>query len=188
VLAYGRGLKRRTSLFVTRPLPHGDTRLISYAVIELSYFAISTPLVAPIASTKSVLGRHTLSTNTGLTKSLLDITIDGELSSSQTTNHEQTGRQTSERTAETQFASDLDQARNSALTRKTLGLVDLGEHGVGRLRDNGSSETSKKTRAKVYRGNSAGGQCGLVTHGSKDSFRELFECEEFGDGVGDPGF
>jgi len=45
----------------------------------------------------------------GSAKSLLDITIDGELSSGQTTDHEQSSRQTSERTTETQFTSNLDE-------------------------------------------------------------------------------
>jgi hypothetical protein len=121
-----------------------------------------------------------------LTKSLLDITIDSELSSSQTANHEQSRRQTGERSTKTQFTSNLDEARNRALTRHTLSLVDLREHGISGLRNDRSSETSKETRAEVYACDCAGAQSGLVAHGCEDGFGELFESEEFGDGVGDP--
>jgi hypothetical protein len=157
----------------------------------LSYFAISTPLVAPVFEhtvSHSQSYAATAQQEERLTKSLLDITIDSELSSSQTANHEQSRRQTSKRSTKTQFASNLDQTRNRALTRHTLGLVDLREHGISGLRDDGSSETSKETRAEVYACDCTGAQGRLVTHGCKDGFGELLESEEFGDGVGNPVF
>jgi hypothetical protein len=118
-----------------------------------------------------------------LTKSLLDVTVDGELTSGQTTNHEQSGGQTSERATETKLAGDLDQSADSALTGRTLGLVDLREHSVGRLGNNGGTETSEKTRSKVDTGLGAARELGLVGV-AEDDLGNLLEGGELGDGVG----
>ena len=119
------------------------------------------------------------------TKSLLDVTVDGELTSSKTTNHEQTSRKTSEGTTEAELTSNLDETGDDALTRKTLGLVDLGKHSVSGLGDNGSSETSHKTRSQVDTSLSGVGELRLVEEG-ESSLRNLLESNELGDGVGDP--
>jgi hypothetical protein len=76
------------------------------------YLEISTPFVAPRGQISFGHGTGKLSR---LTKSFLDITINGNLSSSKTTNHKQTSRKTSEGTTKTKFASNLDETRNSAL-------------------------------------------------------------------------
>lgn len=54
------------------------------------------------------------------------------------------------------------------------------------MRDNGSGKTGEETSAKVDTGDGARAQGGLVTHRVEDGFGELFESEEFGDGVRDP--
>ena len=105
------------------------------------------------------------------------------MTSGQTTNHEQSGGQTSERAAKTKLAGDLDQSAHGALTRRTLGLVDLGEHSVGRLRNDGSTETGEKTRSKVDTGLGAARELGLVGV-AEDDFGDLLEGGELGDGVG----
>jgi len=120
-----------------------------------------------------------------LTKSLLDVTVDGELTSSDTTNHDKTSRKTSESTTQTELTSDLDETANGTLTRGSLGLVDLGQHGVSGLGDDGSSETGKETSSKVNTGLSSVGHLRLVEL-SEDDLRELLESDELGHGVGDP--
>jgi hypothetical protein len=118
-----------------------------------------------------------------LTKSLLDVTVDGELTGGQTTDHEQSGGQTSERAAKTKLASDLDQSAHGALAGRTLGLVDLGEHSVGRLRNDSGTETGKKTRSKVDTGLGAARELRLVGV-AEDDLGNLLESGKLGDGVG----
>lgn len=84
-----------------------------------------------------------------LTDSLLDVSVNGELTCSDGSDHEQTSTNTAERTLQTKLLGDLDQTAGGSLTWKTLGLVDLGKHRVSRLRDDGSSETSNQTRSQV---------------------------------------
>jgi hypothetical protein len=120
------------------------------------------------------------------TKSLLDVTVDGELTGSKTTNHEQTSRQTSERTTDTKLSTNLDETAEHTLTRETLGLVDLGQHSISGLGDNGSSETSKETRAEIDTGLGTVGQRGLAAEAVVDGLGELLESNELGHGVGDP--
>lgn len=102
-----------------------ELRLLS--ALTALYFAISTPLVAPVSNTQSQLWRYNnkRDAQSKLTKRLLDVTVDGELTGSQTTNHDQSCRKTSEGTTKAQFAGNLDQTRGSALTRQALSLVDL---------------------------------------------------------------
>ena len=121
----------------------------------------------------------------GGTESLLDVTVDGELTGGDTTDHDQTGRETSEGTTETKLTSDLDETADGTLTRGSLGLVDLGKHGVSGLGDDGSSETGKETSSEVDSGLGTVGHLGLVEL-SEDQLRELLESDELGDGVGDP--
>ena len=101
----------------------------------------------------------------------------------QTTNHEQPCGQTGEAAAKTKLASDLDQSAHGALAGRTLGLVDLREHSVGRLRNDGGTETGEKTRSKVDTGLGAARELGLVGV-AEDDFGNLFERGELGDGVG----
>lgn len=82
----------------------------------------------------------------------LDVTVDGELTSSQSTNHEETSTNTGVAATETKLFGDLEESAGGAFTRETLGLVDLGKHGISRLRNNGGSETSDQTRAQVDNG------------------------------------
>jgi hypothetical protein len=121
----------------------------------------------------------------GSTKSLLDVTIDGELTSGDTTNHDKTSGETSESTTEAELTSDLDETGNSSLTCGSLSLVDLGQHGVSRLGDDGSGETGKETSPKVDTGLSTVGHLRFVEL-SEDQLRELLESDELGHGVGDP--
>lgn len=121
----------------------------------------------------------------GGTEDTLDVTVDGELTSSQGTNHEQTSTDTGVGATEAELLTDLDQTGDGTLTGLTRGLVDLGEHGVGGLGDKGSSETSNETGAKVDSslGTIAGGV--LVDH-TVDSLSSLLENDELGHGVGNP--
>lgn len=111
--------------------------------------------------------------------------VDGELTGGQGTNHDQPGTDTSEGSLDTKLLTDLDEAGGVAFTRETLGLVDLAEHGVGRLGDDGGSETSDKTRAQVDNGLSTIGKSVLVDL-AVDQFRDLLEDDEFGHSVWDP--
>lgn len=117
-------------------------------------------------------------------QSLLEITIDGELAGSQGSDHEETGTDTGVRATETKLTGDLDQAAGGALTGEALGLVDLGEHGVGGLRNESGGETSNQTRAQVGSGLHAVGER-LLGEGAEDSLRDLLEDDELGHGVGD---
>lgn len=85
----------------------------------------------------------------------------------------------------TKLLGDLDQTGSGALTRHTLGLVDLGEHGVGGLRDDGGGETGNETRAKVDGGLHTGGGSALV-NALVDGLGDLLVNDELGHGVGNP--
>merc|ERR1712093_433930 len=117
-------------------------------------------------------------------KSLLDVTVDSELTGSKSSNHEQTGWETGERTLKTKLLGDCDQTAGDALARKTLGLVDLAQHGIGGLRDNGSSHTSNETRSQVDGGLHSVGGLALVNV-SVDGLSDLLVDDEFGHGVWD---
>lgn len=121
----------------------------------------------------------------GLRLTLLDVTVDGELTGGKSTDHEETSTNTAVRTTETELLGDLDQTAGGALTGETLGLVDLGEHGVGGLGDNGGGETGNETRAEVDGGLHARGHGGLVEL-AEDGLGDLLEDDELGHGVWDP--
>ena len=93
---------------------------------------------------------------------------------------------TSVATAEAKLLTDLSETGDGTLTRSARGLVDLGKHSVGGLRDNGGGETGDQTGAKVDGGLGAVGESVLVEV-AVDSLRDLLEDDELGHGVGDPG-
>lgn len=98
------------------------------------------------------------------------------------TNHEETSTNTGIATSEAQLFGDLDQSAGGALTRKTLGLVDLGEHSVGGLRHKSRGETSNQTRAQVD--HSLGSiRSGVLVNSAVDSFGNLLVDDELGHGV-----
>lgn len=125
-------------------------------------------------------------TENKLTKTLLDVAIDGKLASSKSTNHEQTSRKTSKGAAETKLASDLYQTGHCALTREALRLVYLGQHGISRLRNNGGSKTCKETGSQVHSGLGTTGQLRLIKL-SKEGLRNFLKSDKFGDCVWNPG-
>jgi len=88
----------------------------------------------------------------------LDVTVDGELSSGQCAHHDQTSTETSEETNRSEISSHFDQSRGDGLTRQSTGLVDLRQEGVGRLRDDGGSETSNETSSEVETGDGSRAQ------------------------------
>ena len=55
----------------------------------------------------------------------LDITVDGELTSSQGSDHEKTSTETTKAAPQAEFFRDLDQAAGGAFTWQALCLVDL---------------------------------------------------------------
>lgn len=117
---------------------------------------------------------------------LIELTVDGELEGSQGTNHEQTSADTSVRATETKLFADLDQAGGGALTGQALGLVDLGQHGVGGLRDDGGGETGNQTGAQVDGGLHALGH-GALGLDLVDGLGDLLVDDELGAGVRNPG-
>ena len=125
-----------------------------------------------------------LNTTSG-TQDALDVTVDGELTGSDTTDHEKTGTDTGVRATDTELLTDLDETGDSALSGETLGLVDLGEHCVSGLGDDGGGETGDKTGAQVDGGLATGGE-GVLVDGLVDGLRDLLEDDELGHGVGDP--
>jgi hypothetical protein len=117
---------------------------------------------------------------------LLDVTVDGELTGGQGTDHEETGTDTTVRALKTELLGDLDEAAGGALTRKSLGLVDLGKHGVGGLGNEGGGETGNETGTEVDGGVHATRGGGLVNVVGVDGLGDLLVDDELGHGVGDP--
>lgn len=113
------------------------------------------------------------------------LTVDGELSGSQTTNHDKTGTDASVTAAEAEVLGDLDETGGVALARGTLGLVDLAEHSVGRLGDDGGGETGNQTSGKVNTGLGAIREV-LAVHRVEDRLGGTLEHDKLGHGVGDP--
>ncbi|KAJ8107405.1 hypothetical protein OPT61_g8892 [Boeremia exigua] len=119
-------------------------------------------------------------------KRLLDVALRkryGKLTGSKGTDHEETGTNTAVRAADTELLGDLDQTAGGALTGLTLGLVDLGQHGVSGLGDDGGSETGDETGAEVVDGLHAVGGLALVDDGV-DGLVDLLEDDELGAGDG----
>jgi hypothetical protein len=119
----------------------------------------------------------------GFKSYLLDVTVDGELTGSKGTDHEETRTDTTVRALNTELLGDLDETAGGALTGSTLGLVDLGKHGVGGLGDKGGSETGDETGTKVDGGVHAARGGSLVNVVGVDVLVD----DELGHGVRDPG-
>lgn len=116
----------------------------------------------------------------------LDVSIDEELAGSEGTDHDETGTHAGEETLDTELLGHLDEARGGRLAGGTLGLVDLGEEGVGGLRDDGGGHTGDETGAEVEAGLLTLGKRGLgAAHGVEDLLRGDLEDGELGHGVGD---
>jgi hypothetical protein len=146
-----------------------------------NYLEISTPPTAPITRCRQRLARPRWHTER---ETYLDVTVDGELASGQSTNHEQTSANTSIAATDTELFANLEQSAGGALAGETLGLVDLGQHGVGGLRDNGGSETSNETRSQVDHGLGTI-RGGVLVQVLPDSLGNLFVDDEFGHCVRD---
>lgn len=108
----------------------------------------------------------------GGTKSALQLTVDGELTSGDRTNHDETGGQTTKETPDTEFTCKLGDTAGDGLTGGSLGLVDLGEQRVGGLRDGSGGETSDKTGTEVEHGSFTTGEFGLGLAVSRDGLLE----------------
>ena len=65
------------------------------------------------------------------------------------TNHDKTSAHTGEKTRDTELTGHLDKSGGGSLSGSTLGLVDLGEQGVGGLGDDGSGHTGDETGRQV---------------------------------------
>jgi len=112
-------------------------------------------------TTTSLVGLSDFYTSCGPQR-FLDVAIDGELTSSESSDHEETGTDTRVGSADTELLGDLDQTRGRSLSGQTLALIDLGQHGVGGLGDDGGGETGDETRGQVVDGLHAVGGLGLV--------------------------
>lgn len=122
----------------------------------------------------------------GFKSYLLNVTVDGELTGGQGTDHEETGTDTTVRALDTELLGDLDETAGGALTGSGNGLVDLGKHGVGGLGNDGGGETGNETGTKVDGGVHAGRGSGLVNEVGVDGLGDLLVDDELGHGVGDP--
>ena len=108
----------------------------------------------------------------------LDVSVDGELTSGEGTNHDEPGTHAGEETTETKLLGDLDEAASGRLAGEGLGLVDLGQKGVGRLRDKGGAATGDDTTGEVEAGDGARGELLLLLasrldEGLKGNFEEV---------------
>lgn len=80
---------------------------------------------------------------TGLSVNILTLT------SGEGTDHDQPGAHTGEQTRGAELTGHLDESRGGRLSGSTLGLVDLGQQGVGGLRDDGGGHTGDETGREV---------------------------------------
>lgn len=80
---------------------------------------------------------------------VVDYTRQLTLAGGKSTNHDQPGTHSGEQAGDAKLTSHLDETASDSLARKSLGLVDLGEEGIGGLGDDGGSETSGQTRGKI---------------------------------------
>lgn len=99
--------------------------------------------------------------------------------------YEETSTNTGVRATEAELLTDLDQTGDGTLTGETGGLVDLAQHSVSGLGNDGGGETSNETRSEVDTGDSTVRESGLVD-AAEDLLSNLLEDDELGHGVGDP--
>jgi len=152
---------------------------VRQTTVSLYYFLLASSSVLIFA----LLGN--LNTASGA-QHTLDVTVDGELTSSQCANHEETCTDTGKAASKAKLLADLDQAAGGRFARQALGLVDLAEHRVGRLGDDGGCETSNQTRPEVYDGVRHRGSGVLVDKIAVNGLGDLFVDNEFGHRVGNP--
>jgi len=108
------------------------------------------------------------------------------LTSGKGTDHDKTSAHTGEETRNTELTGHLDKSGSSTLSWGTLGLVDLGQEGVGGLRDDGSGHTGDKTGRQVETSllTTGEGVLGLASSG-EDLLNGNLEDGELGHGVWD---
>ena len=71
------------------------------------------------------------------------------MTSGQGGNHDQPGAHAGEETPDTELTCHLEESGHDALSRCTLGLVNLGQEGVGGLGDDGGGTTCYDTTGEV---------------------------------------
>ena len=118
-------------------------------------------------------------------QSALQRTVDTELQRGQSTDHDQTSRQPSKGAKEPQLLGQLGQQPDGGLAWGLLGLVDLGQQGVCRLRDDSGGQTSSQTGKQVQQGGGGGGHFVLWTGESVVELGGTFEDQEFSNVVRD---
>lgn len=114
----------------------------------------------------------------------LDVAVDGELTSSESANHEETSANTSIATTEAKLLSNLEQTACCAFAGEALSLVDLREHSIRGLGDDGGGETSDETGAEVDSRVHSWGS-GLLVNLAVDCLGDLLVDDELGHGVRD---
>jgi len=119
----------------------------------------------------------------GGAQSLLDVTVDGELESSEGTDHDDTGTQAQEESLDPELTSQTNEAGHNGSSAR--GLVDLGEEGISGLGDNGGGNTGNETRSQVDTGQGGIRQVLLGSSGGEDGLGSTLENDELGHGVGD---
>jgi hypothetical protein len=101
----------------TRKCPQKATETFKEATKPRNapYFEISTPPVAP--RIYGIVSHVTQGSSEGGLAYSLDITVDGELTSSQGSDHEKTSTKTTKAAPHAEFFCDLDQAAGGAFAR-----------------------------------------------------------------------
>lgn len=93
------------------------------------------------------------------------------MTSSKSSNHDNTGTETQEETLNTELTGHGNETRGERFTGNTLLLVNLGQQGISRLRDNGSNSTGNDTSTEVDSGQSRGSELVL---GGTDLLQDQF--------------
>jgi hypothetical protein len=107
------------------------------------------------------------------------------LTSGEGTDHDQSSAHTGEETLDTELTRHLNESGSGRLSWCSLGLVDLGEQSVGRLRDDGGGHTGDQTTGKVNTHLLTTGEGVLGLAGElEDLLGSDFEDGELGHGVG----
>jgi hypothetical protein len=113
---------------------------------------------------------------------------DGELTSGESTNHDATSTETVDaELLEASFTSEVDEAGHGGAGATSVGaLVDEGQEGISRVRDDGSGNTSNNTRSEGGEElGTFGGGLEVDVGGGADGFLGLALNGELGHGVGD---